>query len=435
MRELRRGGVTVPVLLLTARGELDDRVTGLEAGADDYLPKPFAMAELLARVRAMLRRREGYAGDVLGFGGLRLDCSSRELSSGGASVRVNNKEFQLMECFLRHPRQIFSTEELMSRFWSWDSDAEIAVVTGKDAEALCRRAQASGDDAGFIAQYRFRRFEGENGGFFVFLDCDRQLRAAQSLRRVSLLVTLAALCCTFALVWLLSGAAIRPTWQAIERQKRFVTDASHELKTPLTVIRSCADLLCMEDGENEWARGIQRESGRMSRLVSDFVLLSRWDEEPPITEKQSFDLSRSLWDTLAPCQHLAEAEGRRIDADVAENLTLTGDEGALQTAVATLLENAVKYSLPESAISFSARREKRHAALRLANRCDLPEGLDPNRLFDRFYRADPSRSRDSGGNGVGLSIAKAIIEAHGGRIKAERGKEQTIRFSISLPMI
>ena len=248
-------------------------------------------------------------------------------------------------------------------------------------------------------------------------------------------MTLASLLVIFALVWLLSGTAIRPTWQAIERQKRFITDASHELKTPLTVIRSYAEVLCMEDGENEWAQGIRRESKQMTRLVSDLVLLSRWDEESPITEKQPFDLSRSLWDTLTPYQHLAEADGKRLDADVAENLTLTGDEGAIQTAVATLLENAVKYSLPESAITFSARREKRHVALRLANRCDLPDGLDPNRLFDRFYRADPSRSRDSGGNGVGLSIAKAIIEAHGGRIKAERGEEGTIRFSVSLPML
>jgi DNA-binding response OmpR family regulator len=128
LRELRRCGVTLPVLLLTARGELDDRVAGLEAGADDYLPKPFAMAELLARVRAMLRRREGYAADVLRFGSLCMDCSKRELSAGGPAVRVNNKEFQIMECFLRNPRRVFSTEELMSKFWSWDSDAEINVV-------------------------------------------------------------------------------------------------------------------------------------------------------------------------------------------------------------------------------------------------------------------------------------------------------------------
>ena len=128
LQELRELGVESPVLLLTARGELDDRVAGFEAGADDYLPKPFAMIELLARVRAMLRRRTGYTADTLRLGALALDCSACELSSGGRSIRLNNKEFQIMECFLRNPRQVFSTEDLMAKFWSWDSEAEINVV-------------------------------------------------------------------------------------------------------------------------------------------------------------------------------------------------------------------------------------------------------------------------------------------------------------------
>lgn len=310
----------------------------------------------------------------------------------------------------------------------------IASVTGEDAETFFARANASGKDAGFVDQYRFLRAAGENGTFFVFLDCTRQLRSVRNLLSVSLLLTLAALCCTFVLVWLLSGWAIKPTLQGIERQKRFITDASHELKTPLTVIRSYADVMCMEDEGSEWAQGIQRESARMTRLVSDLVLLSRWDEESPITEKREFDLSRALWDTLTPYRSLAETKGKRFDADVAEGLTLSGDEGAIQTAVATLLENAVQYSLPESAITFSARREKRHVALRIANRCALPDGVEPDRLFDRFYRTDPSRSREGGGNGVGLSIARAIFEAHGGRVRASMEPPDTICFSVTLPV-
>ena len=128
LRELRGEGVTAPVLLLTARGELDDRVTGLEAGADDYLAKPFAMAELVARVRALLRRSANYTADILRFGNLSLNCSTYELSAEQGSAKVNNKEFQIIELFLRHPRQIFSTEEIMSKVWSWESEAEIHVV-------------------------------------------------------------------------------------------------------------------------------------------------------------------------------------------------------------------------------------------------------------------------------------------------------------------
>ena len=128
LRALREKGVTTPVMLLTARGEVSDRVTGLEAGADDYLPKPFAMAEFLARVKALLRRSGSYAMDILTVGDLSLNGSTYELSAPGGKARMNNKEYQLMELFMRSPRRIFSTEDLMEKLWGWDSEAEINVV-------------------------------------------------------------------------------------------------------------------------------------------------------------------------------------------------------------------------------------------------------------------------------------------------------------------
>ena len=128
LRALREKGVATPVMLLTARGEVSDRVTGLEAGADDYLPKPFAMAEFLARVKALLRRSGSYAMDILTVGDLSLNGSTYELSAPGGKARMNNKEYQLMELFMRSPRRIFSTEDLMEKLWGWDSEAEINVV-------------------------------------------------------------------------------------------------------------------------------------------------------------------------------------------------------------------------------------------------------------------------------------------------------------------
>ncbi len=128
LRELRDAGLGTPVLLLTARGELEDRVTGLEAGAGDYLPKPFAMTELLARVKALLRRSGGYAPENIQVGNATLNCSSYELIAPGASVKLNNKEFQIMSLFMKNAWRVFSTEEIMGKCWNWDSDAEINVV-------------------------------------------------------------------------------------------------------------------------------------------------------------------------------------------------------------------------------------------------------------------------------------------------------------------
>ena len=128
LREMRAMGNATPVLLLSARGELRDRVTGLELGADDYLPKPFAVSELLARVRALLRRSSAYAGAVLRAGNVSLNCATCELATETGTIRLNNKEFQLMEHFLRNPGVVFSTDDLMEKFWGWSSEAEINVV-------------------------------------------------------------------------------------------------------------------------------------------------------------------------------------------------------------------------------------------------------------------------------------------------------------------
>lgn len=128
LKTLRGRHCSTPVLILSAKGTLEDKIYGLDSGADDYLPKPFAVTELLARMRALLRRKENYLSDVLTFGNLRLDATSYELSAPKGTTRLNNKEFQLMSCFLRSPKRVFSADELMEKIWGWDSRAEINVI-------------------------------------------------------------------------------------------------------------------------------------------------------------------------------------------------------------------------------------------------------------------------------------------------------------------
>ncbi len=128
LKQLRREGVQTPVMMLTAKGEKDDRIVGFDAGADDYLPKPFAPDELICRVRAMLRRGDAYQPTVLSFGDVSLDSASGLLSCAGKSVRLSGREFQVMELFLRSPQVVLSADRIMERVWGWDSDAEINVV-------------------------------------------------------------------------------------------------------------------------------------------------------------------------------------------------------------------------------------------------------------------------------------------------------------------
>lgn len=128
LSRIRKDRSTVPVLMLTAKAEIEDRVAGLEAGADDYLPKPFASREFIARVKALSRRNIGYTDRCLTFGDVMLDCNRYELNCGGRCVRLNNKEFQLAELFFQHPRFVFSTNHLMDKIWGQDSEAGIDVV-------------------------------------------------------------------------------------------------------------------------------------------------------------------------------------------------------------------------------------------------------------------------------------------------------------------
>ena len=128
LRHIRKCRSGVPVLMLTAKAEVEDRVAGLEAGADDYLPKPFATKEFIARVKALSRRNAGYTDMVLSFGDVRLDCNRYELSCGEQTVRLNNKEFQLTELFLQHPHFVFSANHLMDKIWGQDSEADVSVV-------------------------------------------------------------------------------------------------------------------------------------------------------------------------------------------------------------------------------------------------------------------------------------------------------------------
>lgn len=128
LKKLRADGVKTPVLLLTAKGDLEDRVSGLDAGADDYLPKPFAASELLARVRAMLRRKEQYHTDTMEFEGLKLDISTFELGFGSENMRLVSKEFQMMQLLIQYPGSVISTEQFMERIWGWDSDVDVSVV-------------------------------------------------------------------------------------------------------------------------------------------------------------------------------------------------------------------------------------------------------------------------------------------------------------------
>ena len=308
----------------------------------------------------------------------------------------------------------------------------IAAVTEEDVPLFLEKAIAHGEGYGYASGYKFYIVRtGENRNMAIFLDCFQQLRAVRSVAVWSFLADAACIALVYFLVVLFSRRAIDPVVRSAEQQKQFITDASHELKTPLTVITTDLKVLEMEVGPQKWIDKALGQVKKMSGLVNALVTLSRMDEEEPPLTLRDFDLSAAVERAAEPFRESAEAAGHPLSLDIEPGVTCHGDETALSQVVSILLDNAVKYADGEGDIVLSLKREHRAAVLRSGNPSAPLSTEETARLFDRFYRPDKSRSSATGGFGVGLSIARSIAEAHHGTINA-RYADGRITFTVVL---
>ncbi len=305
----------------------------------------------------------------------------------------------------------------------------IAAVSGEEAVLYAKRALDRAD-SGYLDVYRYRVTETENGTLVVFLDASTQLITARQFLAISSSVALGVCLAVFLLALLFSGHAVRPIAQSVEKQRQFITDAGHELKTPLTIISANCEVLEMEMEKNEWLAGIEKQVARLRRLVNDLVALSRLDEGRPTGEDARFSLSDAVCDTAMAFSAAAERAGKRLRVDVEPDVFFSGDEAALRQLTAILVDNAVKYADAGGNIAVCLRGG-RQPALTVENDCQNVDELPLQRLFDRFYRFDPARTGD-GSHGLGLAIARSIAEAHRATLRAEKAGEGRIRMRARL---
>ena len=307
----------------------------------------------------------------------------------------------------------------------------IASVSESDAEAYADAVLESGKAQGYESGYRYLVSTTEDKTVVLFLNSEREIQTMRSLLWITLAIAAVCLVVVFGLVVLFSRRAITPYLKNMEAQKQFITNASHELKTPLTAIATSADVLAMEHDGDEWVHNIQMQTGRLSKLITNLVTLSRLDEEDPFPVRTEFSLSDALWEISEPFVSLAQAKGKTYTQDIADGLTVTGDRTAIQQMVSILLDNALKYSPDSGSISLTARRSGKRTEIAVSNTVEGTQFMDAARLFDRFYRADESHSNTVSGTGIGLSIAKATADAHGGKISAKQ-TGNTITFQVTL---
>lgn len=332
----------------------------------------------------------------------------------------------------------------------------IAAVDSSEAADYAEKALASGDEKGFVDEYRYSVSDNGEGKKIMFLDCGRVLDAFRDFLRASVLMSLAGLLIVFAVMYYFAERIVRPVAESYEKQKRFITDAGHEIKTPLAIIKANLDLMDMQVDNVESVQGKSAETDelrdglgeiggqvdRLTDLTNDLVYLSRMEEAESSLVMTDEPLSDIVSESVDAFEPLAREQGRTIAADIAPAVTVKGSAKELEKLMSILLENAVKYSAApeggegEAQIDVSLRKEGRSAVIEVRNRTEDEQTNETlSHVFERFYRADASRNSQTGGHGIGLSMAQAIVSAHGGRISARTSDGRDFIVTAALPLV
>ena len=288
-------------------------------------------------------------------------------------------------------------------------------------------------ERGYVDHYRFGVFPNEDGGnTIIVLDCFLQLQSANNMLYITIAILLTCVLIVFVLLLFLSKRAIRPFVDNLERQRQFITDASHELKTPLAIIS--ADLGLSEDthGEDKWLESAKAQIVRLDRLIKNLVELARTEETIREDAVEVFSVSEIAQANADAFQPLAEADGKSLVAEITDGISTKGIQNNFFRLFSILLDNAVKYCDTAGTIRLSVFMRGRNICIAVSNPCAGVDTVQLPRYFDRFYRADSSRARSTGGYGIGLSTARAIVTRHKGRI-SNRYADGIITFTAVIP--
>lgn len=358
--------------------------------------------------------------------------------------------------------------------------SKIASVSSENAAQYAKKLWKSGKKGdgknGFSESFKYMTV-GEGGStMYIFLSCQRELSTIRTYVLASVGISVFGLGVVFIMIYFFSGKILKPVSESYEKQKRFITDASHEIKTPLTIIDANTEVIEMMEGENEWTSSTRKQVARLTSLTEKLVFLSRMDEEATKLEMLEFSLSDAILDTAEPFKAVAGTKGKKLTIDVTDKILYTGDEKTIRQLISILLDNAIKYSGCSSAsrekgninkknlnktnfnktylnkttqtqddcvttinpapkIEISLKPSGKNRIITVWNTVDETANIKKGRqdmLFERFYRTDTSHNSKTGGFGIGLSAAYAIVKAHKGKITAESKDGRSIKFTIVL---
>lgn len=298
--------------------------------------------------------------------------------------------------------------------------SRIISVDDDSVKEYLSKALNSENERGFVDSFRYKKVNEDGRTRIMFLDCGRKLNAFNRFMWISIVIGLFGCLIVFIIMLFVSKQIVKPIAESYEKQKRFITDAGHEMKTPITIISINTDLLEDDIGENECLNDIRQQTGKLAGLTNELVYLSRMEETENRIQKTEFSVSNAVNETADEFAVAAEAGKIDFEYSAEPDISLKGSEEDIRRLISILLDNAVKYTPQGGKILLKLYSDKKSAVLKVTNTTGERISEESMRhLFERFYRTDESRNSETGGHGLGLSIAKAIVDAHGGRISAE----------------
>ncbi len=307
----------------------------------------------------------------------------------------------------------------------------IASVNNSQAVEMTYTVVSSGKTKGYVDDFRFRVASINGSPAVIFLDCYESIMFCNmAIRLVATTVLLIAAILTLIFVFF-SKPIVKPFVENARKQKQFITDASHELKTPLAIISANAEVLAYKNGSNTWIENIISQTERMNKLVADLLTLVKMDEIRDFSMEE-VDFSSLTSEVVNSFKEVFAQKNADIQVEISDNITLNGNTDQLKQFLSTLTENAAKYVNDGGRVSVSLRQSGKNAVFKIYNTAEISEKIDCKRLFDRFYRLDSSHSSETGGSGIGLSLARRIAEQHGGTLSAKQDADG-ICFIASIP--
>lgn len=306
------------------------------------------------------------------------------------------------------------------------------TYSGDEIYYLAEHLLQIGETKGIYQDMMYEITQDELFTEIVVADISGEISFLTSLFKMSVSIIIGSLIFVFIFSYYLSKWAIKPVKTALENQRRFISDASHELKTPLAVISANADVLESEIGSNKWLSNIKNQADDMSSLVFDLLDLAKIDETSDEIVVSEFDLSNVVLSKSLEFECTAFENGKTFEQNITDGITFRGNEESIRHLVTILIDNAIKHSDEKGIIRVTLTSSGNKKIFQVYNTGNGIRNSEKDKIFERFYRSDESRSKSTGGYGLGLSIAKAIVDAHGGTISVDGEEGSWIGFTVVL---